>query len=135
MSWYVSHTTSIYLYTYINICIYIQQGSDKYQGNIGHGVEYDSLMLWSVLGHSPQVGFQDVIPIEQRHFPIWPDPDLVFSKWSEVFQGRHVETEFPSFSKLSKASPNGEELISRDGSRLSHRILSVWVGGGVSVFM
>jgi hypothetical protein len=60
----------------IIIIFSLAEKSITYQRNVPHGVNDDSLMFGRVFGYPSEVGFDDVVSVQKRHFSIWFYPDL-----------------------------------------------------------
>jgi len=62
-------------------CVYFKE-KPTHQRNIGHGVDYDSLVLGRVVRDSTQAGFQNMISVQKRLLRTGLHPDLELHKKS-----------------------------------------------------
>lgn len=60
------------------------------------------------------MGLHNIVPIQKRHLSVRLHPDLILRMLSDMVERSNVELELPSFGKLSKTCPEGEEIIAGD---------------------
>lgn len=74
-------------------------------------------MLWTVLTPSSNVRLDDISTVQEWHFAIRLNPDLVPRMWRNDIKRCDVDPEFPSFGELSDAGTEGQEIGTSDRSR------------------
>jgi hypothetical protein len=80
-------------------------------------------VLWAVFGPPPDVRFEDVAAVEEGHFAVGLDPELVPGVGGEDGEGGDVEAEFEGFGEFAWGGLAG-------GSRVCVVCLIGRVGGG-----
>jgi hypothetical protein len=58
-------------------------------------------VLWAVFGPTTDVRFEDVPAVEEGHFAVGLDPELVAGVRGEDGEGGDVEAEFEGFGEFS----------------------------------
>lgn len=73
----------------------------KTQGCIVHAVHNHTLVLWTILRPAADVRLDDVATIQERHFAVGFDPDLVAGMLREDGERGDVEAEFTRLSEFA----------------------------------
>lgn len=74
-------------------------------------------MFRGVFTDPPHMGFDNIVPIQERHFSVRLYPDLVLCMLGDMVECSNMEFKLPSFGELPKTRPEGEEVIASDRGR------------------
>lgn len=58
-------------------------GHTEPQRDIRHTVDNDTLMLWRIFGNLTEMSLDYVITVQERHFAIGLDPNLLDNTWHQ----------------------------------------------------
>jgi hypothetical protein len=93
----------------------------KYECDIIQAEHDHPLMLGGIFCYSTKVCLEDVVAIQEGHFAVGLDPDLVFRILGDLVESSNVELEFAAFAEFSEAGTKGDEVCSCDRDAQTHR--------------
>ena len=76
-------------------------GDAKAKGYIIHVVDDDALVLWAIVGPAADMGLYNVAAVQERHFAVGLDPNLVAGMLCEDREGCDVKSELSSLGEFS----------------------------------
>lgn len=77
--------------------------STKSKRSIVHGKDDDTRVLGDIFGDSTNVGFNDVISVDEGLFTGRLNPDFMFSEFSEDIEGCDVKSESSALGEFTDA--------------------------------
>ena len=108
----------ICLIEYYNCCwlkLFCLHGSSgcntKAQRQVVEIKDADWSILGNILSHSGDVGFDNVVSIEIRHFSIALHPNFMLAIFSQIVKASDIQSKFTSFGKFTHQQACGEQLL------------------------
>lgn len=85
-----------------------------YQRGIVHGVDDDTLVLGAVLTPAADMSLQDIAAVQEGHFAVGLDPDLVAGVRRDGIEGGNVQAELAGLGELANAGTEREQIGAGD---------------------